>query len=149
MATLLDTSVLARLANSADVQHASAVQAVLSLHRRGEPLCITPQVLIELRSVATRPQQLNGLGLSTADAKALADGFESSFSMLEETARIFPAWKALVDSLGIVGKQVHDARLVAVCQVHGVAQLMSFNVSHFARMAQAAPSVVPIHPDRV
>ncbi len=34
MAYLLDTSLLARLANSADVQNFGAVKAVLELHRR-------------------------------------------------------------------------------------------------------------------
>jgi hypothetical protein len=42
MAFLLDTSILVRLANTSDVQHAAAVQAVLELHRRGKVLHITP-----------------------------------------------------------------------------------------------------------
>ena len=54
MAYHVDTSVLARLANTADAQHAVAVRATLELHRRGELLHVTPQVLIEFRNVATR-----------------------------------------------------------------------------------------------
>lgn len=52
MAMLLDTSILVRLANSSDLQHSVAAQAVLELHRNGEVLHLTPQVLIEFRSVA-------------------------------------------------------------------------------------------------
>ena len=55
MAYLTDTSILARLANATDAQHSVAVQAVLELHRRGEVLHLTPQVLVEFRNVATRP----------------------------------------------------------------------------------------------
>ena len=68
MAYLTDTTILARLANASDAQHADAALAVLELHRRGEVLNITPQVLVEFRNVATRPMALNGLGLSIVDA---------------------------------------------------------------------------------
>jgi predicted nucleic acid-binding protein len=54
MAYLLDTSILARLANMTDSQHAVTSQAVLELHRRGEVLHLTPQVMVEFRNVATR-----------------------------------------------------------------------------------------------
>ena len=60
MAFLLDTSILVRLANATDAQHPVATQAVVELHRRGEVLHITPQVLIEFRNVATRPKTANG-----------------------------------------------------------------------------------------
>src|SRR5260370_29888247 len=117
MAHLLDTNVLVRLANTADARHAEAIRVVVEVHRGGEVLRITSQVLIEFRNVATRPAALNGLGLSTAAAEAQAAGFEATFPLLAETPHIFPAWKTLVGSLGVIGKQVHDARLVAIC--HG------------------------------
>ena len=72
MSYLIDTSILGRLANVSDVQHAVATRAVLDLHRRGEVLNVTPQVMIEFRNVVTRPVAVNGLGLSTADTEALA-----------------------------------------------------------------------------
>jgi predicted nucleic acid-binding protein len=55
MTYLVDTNVLARLANKSDLQHGVALHAVIELHRRGEILHLTPQVLVEFRSVATRP----------------------------------------------------------------------------------------------
>ena len=64
MAYLIDTTVLGRLANVNDKQHAVAAQAVVELHRRGEALHVAPQVLVEFRNVATRPLAINGLGLS-------------------------------------------------------------------------------------
>ena len=74
MAHLLDTNILVRLANTADAKHAEAAWAVVELHRRGEVLHVTAQVLIEFRNVATRPLALNGLGLSIVDAEAQAAG---------------------------------------------------------------------------
>jgi predicted nucleic acid-binding protein len=149
MAYLIDTTLLGRLANVKDVQHGVAAHAVLELHRRGEVLHVTPQVMVEFRNVATRPVALNGLGLSTVDTEALATTYEARFPLLAETPDIYPAWKALVAALGIIGKQVHDARLVAVCHVHAVTHVLSFNVAHFNRMAAFGPRVVVVDPATV
>jgi predicted nucleic acid-binding protein len=149
MALLLDTSVLVRLANASDVQHPVAARAVLELHRRGDLLQITPQALIEFRNVATRPKSLNGAGLPVADAETYAAIFEGKFPLLADTPDVYPAWKGLVGALGVIGKQVHDARLVAVCHVHGVTHLLTFNVGHFTRLAAFGPSVVVVDPATV
>src|SRR5207237_3832342 len=100
-------------------------------------------------SVATRPIVLNGLGLSTVDAEAQAAVFEAAFPLLAETPDIYPAWKALVGALGVIGKQVHDARLIAVCHAHAVAHLLTFNVSHFGRVAGFGPTVLVVDPASV
>lgn len=149
MAHLIDTSILARLANTADAYHAVAAQAVRLLHRRGEELRISPQNLVEFRNVATRPAAMNGLGLAAVDAEVKAAVFEAAFPILAETPDIYPAWKALVGALSVVGKQVHDARLVAVCHVHRVTHLLTFNVSHFTRLANYGPGLLVVDPGSV
>ena len=149
MAFLIDTSILARLANRADVSHLVATAAIAELHRRGEMLHVTPQNLVEFRNFATRPVSANGLGLAASAAEGLAATFEAAFPLLGETPDIYTAWKAIVGALGVVGKQVHDARLVAVCHVHGVTHLLTFNVSHFVRLAGFAPGVVVVDPATV
>src|SRR5205085_11557174 len=107
---------------------------------------VTPQVMVEFRNVATRPVAANGLGLSTVDTAALAATYEARFPLLAESPDIYPAWKALVDALGVVGKQVHDARLVAVCHAHSVTHLLTFNTAHFARMLGIGPGLVVVDP---
>lgn len=149
MDVLLDTNILVRLANKADAMHSIANQAVATLHRRGESIRITPQNLVEFRNVATRAHSLNGLGLSATDAEIRSTAFESQFALLPDTPDIHPQWKFLVASLGIIGKQVHDARLVAVCHVHGVSQVLTFNEAHFVRFANFGPGLVVLHPSRV
>ena len=89
---------------------------------------ITAQCLVEF-TMATRPLAVNGLGMAAVDVEAMATDFEAEFPLLPETPAIYPAWKALVEALGIIGKQVHDARLVAVCHVHAVTHLLTFNVA--------------------
>ena len=146
MAYLIDTCVLVRLANRCDAASARAFFAINELHRQSENLCIAPQVLIEFRGVATRPTALNGLSLRSDEVVKIAGEFEAKFSLLPETPEIFPAWKRLVDDLGVVGKQVHDARLASICHVHGITQFLTFNVQHFARFANAGPGFVVVHP---
>ena len=149
MAYLIDTSILVRLANKTDVQHGIAKKALAELHRRGEVLHLAPQALIEFRNVATRPVAINGLGLPITTAEADAAAFESAFTLLPETPGVFPAWKAIVGALAIIGKQVHDARLLAVCHVNGVTHLLTFNVAHFGRMAGFGPGVIVVDPATV
>ena len=149
MSYMIETSVLGRLANSKDSLHLLASSAVAELHRRGEELRIAPQNLIEFRNVATRPTVVNGLGLSAAQAEVLAAGYEKTFSLLPETPDIYPAWKSLVASAGIIGKQVHDARLVAVCHVYGITHVLTFNVGHFTRLAAYAPGIIVVDPANV
>jgi predicted nucleic acid-binding protein len=149
MAYLIDTTILVRLANTGDVHHGVATRAVLELHRRGEVLHVTPQVMVEFRNVATRPLAANGAGLSIVDAEAHAATFEARFPLLAETPDIYLAWKVLVGALGVIGKQVHDARLVAVCHVQAVTHVLTFNVGHFARLAGFGPGVVVVDPASV
>jgi predicted nucleic acid-binding protein len=149
MAYLIDTSVLGRLANTADAHYPTADRAVMELHRAGEVLHITPQNLVEFRNLATRPKAANGLGLSAVDAEAKAAVFEGTFPLLAETPDIYPAWKALVGALGIIGKRVHDARLVAVCHVHAVTHVLTFNVAHFVGTAGFGPGIVVVDPATV
>lgn len=150
MAVLIDTSVLGRLADLRDPDRRTAQQAVLTLHARGESLHITAQNLIEFRNFATRPiRPNNGLGLSAGVASQLMSDFESDFPLLEEMPAIYPAWRAIVDGLGVVGKTVHDARLVAVCHVHGVKQLLTFNVGQFTTLAKFGFPVSAIDPRTV
>jgi predicted nucleic acid-binding protein len=149
MAFLLDTSILIRLANRADPAYVVADRAVVELFLRGELLHLTPQNLIEFRNVATRPVAVNGLGLSPPAAETLATDFEAQFTVLPEIPAIFPAWKALVSAAGVVGKQVHDARLVAVCHAYSLAKLLTFNTAHFVKLSGFGPGVVVVHPASV
>ncbi len=146
MAYLVDTNVLVRLANTDDALFGVAELAVQKLHRSGETLLITAQAMIEFRNVATRSKSLNGLGLSVVDAETKAAAFELTFPLVEEIPAIYPAWQAIVQAAGVIGKQVHDARLVAVCHAHGVTHLLTFNEVHFARLASLPPGLIVVSP---
>src|SRR5262249_6959857 len=142
-------SILGRLADAKDPDYSEAVRAVAKLHRRGDRVHITAQNLIEFRNIATRPRAVNGLGLSVAETEQVAASFETQFPLLDDIPAIFLIWKSLVTALGIIGKQVHDARLVAVCHVHQMTHLLTFNVAHFARFAGYPPGLIVVDPATV
>lgn len=146
MDCLLDTNILVRLADTISRDHRLTLRALATLNRQGHRLCLTPQNYVEFHGVATRPRAANGLGLTLEEAVKQAEKFEQRFGLLEDLPSIYPAWKALTRVAGIIGKQVHDARLVAVCQVHGVNRILSFNVGDLARPAQLVPEMVLLHP---
>ena len=149
MAYLVDTSLLLRLANTSDVLYTVARHAVVTLHGQGETLHTTPQNLVEFRNGATRPVAENGLGVPPAVVEQKAAVFETVFPLLPETSDIYPAWKSLVQAAGVIGKQVHDARLVAVCHVYGLTHLLTFNVRHFQRFAGFGPGIIVVNPNSV
>lgn len=149
MGTLLDPSVLLRLVNASDASFPIATRAVAELRSRAEALHIAPQNLVEFRNSATRPAVVNGLGMTCGEADAHMTAFEGLFSLVPETPQIHPTWKALVSAAGVIGKQVHDARLTAICQVHGINQILSFNVRHFTRFSSLVRGLIIVDPAKV
>jgi predicted nucleic acid-binding protein len=139
---LLDTNIALRSANSADSEHELVVRAVSALIARGEPIYLTAQVIIEFWAVATRPANVNGLGWDLEFVAAEVERLLDQFPLLEEGPAILPRWMQLVTTLGIQGKQVHDARLVAVMLHHGISHVVTLNVDHFRRFG----GITPVHP---
>jgi len=88
-----------------------------------------------------------GLGLTPAEADAKIDELMRLFPLLPDRASIFVRWKRLVRQAGVSGKQVHDARLAAVCAVHGC--VMTFNDTDFARYGVLVPGLTVLRPDAV
>jgi hypothetical protein len=58
--------------------------------------------------------------------------------------RIYGAWERLVTSTPVVGKNGHDARLVAAMMAHGLAHLLTFNAQDF-RPYPGITAVTPTH----
>lgn len=113
--------------------YADARRAVASLTKPGNQLSIIAQNLIEFWAVATRPVVSNGLALSIADTAAHIKSFQQTFTLLPDTPDIFSEWTRLVELHSVVGRQAHDARLVAAMVVHGVSHLLTFNDADFKR----------------
>jgi predicted nucleic acid-binding protein len=121
------------------------VEAVRRLLARGDRVCITAQNLIEFWAVATRPTAANGLGWTVVKAKTEVERLLDQFPLLLESPAVFVHWRQLVATLGVEGKNVHDARLIAVMRAHGVTHFLTFNTEDFSRY----PGIVLVHPSEV
>ncbi len=122
--------------------HFDTQRAILMLKRQGELLYIIPQNLIEFWAVATRPINSNGLGLSTAQAVEETDKLKKIFILHLDTPVIFGECESLIVKYQVMGKKVHDARLVAAMITHQMTHLLTFNIDDFKRKRFSAIVVV-------
>jgi predicted nucleic acid-binding protein len=133
VSVLVDTNVLLRRVQPSHPNHAIAVEVVARLLDTGEAVYFTLQNIAEFWNVATRPAAHNGLGFSPAIALAEVANIEEDLDLLPDTPPLYAEWKELVVRHGVVGVKVHDARLVAAMNVHGVRRLLTFNAGDFTR----------------
>ena len=135
MSFAVDTNVLLRSIDDKHVAQPIAQKALFALRDRGEILSIFPQNLVEFWAVATRPLANNGLGWSVDRAKQELADLKNLFVVLDTDA-ISAEWERLVVHHRVVGKQAHDARLVASMLVHSVTHLLTFNTNDFKRFTE-------------
>ena len=138
MSILVDTNVLLRRAQPEHPSHAVAVESVARLLTAGEEVYFTPQNIAEFWNVATRPAANNGLGFPIAVVLGEVGNIERALTLLPESPASYAEWKRLVVAHNVLGAKVHDTRLVAAMNVHGVKRILTFNTSDFARFAVEA-----------
>ncbi len=136
MRYLVDTNVLLRSVEENHPMNDAAVNAVQHLLAQGEELCIMPQNLIEFWAVATRPANVNGLGLSVAQAIAELSELKDIFTLQPDTPAMFVEWEKLVVRNQVMGKQAHDTRLIAGMTVLQLSHLLTFNTDDFKRFTE-------------
>ncbi len=139
---LLDTNVALRFCDASSPSHTPAIDSVTKLLEDGEEVYLTAQNIIEFWAVASRPVGANGFGWGLDKVAKEVDRLLDLFLLLEESPAIFNKWIELVSRHAVQGKQVHDARLIAVMKVHGLTNLLTFNTADFGRY----PDVILVHP---
>jgi predicted nucleic acid-binding protein len=133
MSILTDTNILLRRTQPDHPSHTVAVESVAKLLAAGEPVYFTLQNISEFWNVATRPVANNGLGFSVALALRELEKIERFLTILPDSPAVYSEWKRLVLKHGVLGSKVHDARLVATMNVHGIRRILTFNTDDFAR----------------
>ncbi len=142
---LVDTNILLRLVKSDHSEYSMVREAVERLKRRGTGIAYTHQNMAEFWNASTRPVSRNGFGLSVEETEKNAQEVERSFVFLADSEAVYQEWRRIVVQYGISGVQVHDARLAAAMYAHGLAQILTFNKSDFARFRD----LVVLHPSEV
>ncbi len=144
MSVLVDTNVLLRRTQPNHAHHSIAVESVARLLAAGEAVCFTPQNISEFWNVVTRPVANNGLGFSVSFALGEVEKIEGVLTILRDLPTTYAEWKRLVVKHSVIGTKVHDARLVAAMNVHGVGQILTFNTDDFARFG-----IEVLHPSSI
>jgi predicted nucleic acid-binding protein len=128
----VDTNVLLTATDRSRPQHEESRTVIARAGRAGLHLAASGQILREYLVVATRPVEVNGLGMAPPDAVTNAERFLRGLSLLEESELVSTRVRELTRSCGLSGKRIHDANVAATALVHGVAFLLTGNPDDFS-----------------
>jgi predicted nucleic acid-binding protein len=117
---------------------------LLALAATGAEIWVSRQVLREYLAGMTRPRTFTG---STTMTALVADvqHFERTFHVAEDNAAVTATLLALVSGIPVIGRQIHDANIVATMQEYGIQNLLTDNIADFARFGHLI-TVVPLVP---
>jgi predicted nucleic acid-binding protein len=133
-AIFLDTNILIYAKQGLSPFHAAAVAKVSALAAAGHSLWVSRQTFREYLAAMSRPGALTS---PVAMLALIADvgSFEAQFLVAEDGPGVTAQLHALLRSVACLGKQVHDANIVATMLTHGIPILLTHNVADFARFA--------------
>src|ERR1700733_10001486 len=120
MSILADTNILLRRTQPNHPNQALAVESVANLLAIPEAVSFTLPNMSEFWNVGTRPLANNGLGFSVELALGELEKIERFLTVLPDSPAIYGEWKRLVVRHSVLGSKVHDAKLVATMNVHGI-----------------------------
>jgi predicted nucleic acid-binding protein len=142
MRVLVDTNILLRSAQPNHPLSPQATHAVSKLLRQKDSVFFCAQNIAEFWNVATRPAEVNGLGLSHEEALQEVSSIENLLTLLPDVPAIYAVWKQIVQDHRVQGVKVYDARLVAVMSVYAVENVLTFNTADFKRYG----NISALHP---
>ena len=131
-----DTNVFLNAVDRKRLLNAQALHALNTFPNQGVELCISGQVLREFLAVCTRSRDANGLGLGLKQSIENAEAIIERSSILEETRAVTTSLLGLVARGKCIGKQVHDANIVATMVGHGLRKLLTDNLMHMKRFSE-------------
>jgi len=136
MSYVVDTNILARTVHKNHPMQPVAKGAINKLLDQGKTVCVLAQSIYEFWVMATRPMEANGFGMSVVEVQTKVADFETLLTLKTDRPEIYAEWKRLVTQYAVTGKPAHDARIAAAMKVHGINNLLTFNVGDFKRFQQ-------------
>ncbi len=120
----VDTNVLVYAHRKDSAWHEAAARCVRSLAEGRSAWAIPWPCLHEFFAIATHPRIYDPPS-EPAQARDQIDAWLDSRSvvLLTEADGYWGTLHALLDAARVVGPQVHDARVAALCRLHGVREL--------------------------
>ena len=142
MAIVVDSNVLIFSIPEGHPWQEDSINAIERWLLANETIYVLPQNLAEFRNVCTRPANKNGLGLTVEEAEKRLNHLESLLTVLHDTPLAYSQWRRLIVQHGVKGVQVHNTRIAAAMQTHGVNQILTYNPRDFPRYK----AISPVHP---
>ena len=127
----IDTNVLLTATEESRPNHEAARRLIAESDRSGMHLAVSGQILREYMVVATRPVDVNGLGLNPRDAIGNVEAFLGFLRLYDETEAVADKLRRLGLKHNLQGKRFHDANIVATMSVHGIRVLVTDNFKDF------------------
>ncbi|MBI4561563.1 MAG: PIN domain-containing protein [Candidatus Rokubacteria bacterium] len=120
----VDTNLLVYAHREDSPWHDSAYARIVELAEGRAPWAIPWPCLHEFLAIVTHP----GIFAPPTPLAAAVDQVEAwleapSLVLLSESEGYWPELRAALQAGGVVGAQVHDARVAALCRLHGVREL--------------------------
>ena len=139
----VDTNILLTATDESRPLHSAATHILDGSSGQDLRLGTSGQVLREYLVVATRPAEVNGLGLSVPNALANIDEFARHLALYDETGAVSTRLRQLALDHHLQGKRLHDANIVATMAVHRISTLLTQNGSDFAPFRDIAVLAIP------
>lgn len=132
---LLDTNVLLAATDVSRDSHLLCTELFRLPARTGVHLVTIGPILREYLVVATRPVEVNGLGLHTTDAVRNIRAFRTRTHLLPESPEVHRELVALVEAHALKGKRIHDANLAAAAGYHHVSAIVTDSTDDYAAIS--------------
>ncbi|MBN4006322.1 type II toxin-antitoxin system VapC family toxin [Nostoc sp. LPT] len=138
----LDTNILVYASQIQSPFHQAAMETIQGFYDTGVELWISRQVLREYLAMLTRAQQFaNSLPIAIVIQDLRY--FYNRFRVAEDNSQVTERLLTLMEEIFSGGKQVHDTNIVATMLVYGISQLLTHNISDFARFSRLI-TVLPL-----
>lgn len=128
----IDTNILVYATIVGAPFHNQARQALQTSWDNEDTLWISRQILREYAMVVTRPQTFMQ-PLKSEVAIQQLQSFMTQFQIADDNAGVTTQWLNLIKTIGVNGKQVHDANIVATILAYNISHLLTHNMADFNR----------------
>jgi uncharacterized protein len=138
----LDTNILIYAHRDDSIFHSVAASRVASLAEGREPWAIPWPCVHEFLAIVTHPRVYDPPSLIAEALGQVNAWLESpTLLLLAEAEEYRPFLQAVVIAGKIIGPRIHDARIAALCRLHGVRELWSADrdFSRFPDLAVVNP----------
>ncbi len=107
----------------------------------GSQLVLVPQCISEAWSVMTRPLEVNGFGLTPSEAASELRRIVAYIPLRFDPLTATPELVDFAERYAVHGRQIHDARLALLVQLHGLDGILTSNPDDFRRYSINVVSV--------